>query len=331
MADKTLRGMEVKVGALILAAVLLLVGFLILLGDFSCRERQPLLVDFPNSGDLKVGAPVKVSGVTVGKVADVDLWAGRRDPEHGNKTVQVRARLELDTDALRMLHRDARFYISTLGVLGEKYVEIDPGTPEAEALGPGDVVDGIGPLRLEVVGADATDTLADVSAIIKENRQSLKDAIAGIARLANHADEMLVENREAVKQAVDNLNRVTGALATGTGDGAELAGVVASLRGLAGTLDRELRPVAARLPAIAEKLDRALGEGADLAAEARVVVAKAGPDIQGIVGDVRTLSRNAVDGKGTIGALLSDREIFDDLIALLKDIKRHPWKLLLKD
>lgn len=331
MAEKSLRSMEVRVGGLILAAVALLVAFLILLGDFSCRERDPLFVDFPNSGDLKTGAPVKVSGVTVGKVATVELWAGRRDAAHGNKPVQVRAHLNIDTDALRMLHEDARFYISTLGVLGEKYVEIDPGTPEAPALKAGDVVEGIGPLRLEVVGASATDTLDDVSAIIKENRQPLKEAIAAIGRLATTADAMLAENRASVKQAVDNLSQVTGALATGTGDGGDLRGIVASLRGLADTLDRNVKPVAVRLPAIADRLDRVLTEGGDLAAEARVVVSDVRPGIAGIVGDVRTLSRNAVDGKGTIGGLLGDREIYDDLIALLKDIKRHPWKLLLKD
>ncbi len=331
MADKSLRSMEVKVGGLILAAVALLVAFLILLGDFSCRDRQSLFVDFPNSGDLKTGAPVKVSGVTVGKIGSVELWAGRRDPAHGNKAVQVRAQLNLNTEALLMLHRDARFYISTLGVLGEKYVEIDPGTPEEPKLQADDVVDGIGPLRLEIVGASATDTLADVSGILKENRQNVKDAIAAIARLAITADAMLTENRESVKQAVDHLNQVAGALATGTGDGGDLRGIVVSLRGLADTLDRNVKPIAVRLPSIADKLDRALTEGGDLMAEARVVVADVRPGVAGIVGDVRTLSRNAVDGKGTIGALLSDREIYDDLIAIMKDIKRHPWKLLLKD
>jgi len=32
-----------------------------------------------------------------------------------------------------------------------------------------------------------------------------------------------------------------------------------------------------------------------------------------------------------VGGLLTEREIYDDLVALMKDIKRHPWRLLLKD
>jgi hypothetical protein len=32
-----------------------------------------------------------------------------------------------------------------------------------------------------------------------------------------------------------------------------------------------------------------------------------------------------------VGGLLSDREIYDDLVAFMKDVKRHPWKLLLKE
>ncbi len=331
MADRPLRSMEVKVGALILSAVLLLVAFLILLGDFSCRDRSPLMVDFPNSGDLKTGAPVKISGVTVGKVTAVELWGGRRDPERDNKPVQVRARLTIDSASFVMLRQDSRLHITTLGILGEKYVEIDPGTPEALPLKPGQVVDGVSPMRFELMGANANETIARVSALLQDNQQGIRDAIDGIGRLANQVDEVVGENRDDIRQIVGNLNRVSAALAIGTGDGGDLRGIVASLRSLSDTLDRGVRPVVARLPAIADNLDRTLTEGHGLVTDARAVVSDGRQGITGILGDVRTLSRNAVDGKGTIGALLADREIYDDLIAIMKDLKRHPWKLLLKD
>ena len=51
--------------------------------------------------------PVKVAGVTVGKVAEVKLWGGQPDPDRGNRPVQVRVRLKISPDALRMLHDDA--------------------------------------------------------------------------------------------------------------------------------------------------------------------------------------------------------------------------------
>ena len=37
------------------------------------------------------------------------------------------------------------------------------------------------------------------------------------------------------------------------------------------------------------------------------------------------------DGEGMIGALLNDREMYDDVWEMMKDFKRHPWKFLWKE
>jgi phospholipid/cholesterol/gamma-HCH transport system substrate-binding protein len=36
-------------------------------------------------------------------------------------------------------------------------------------------------------------------------------------------------------------------------------------------------------------------------------------------------------GEGTVGALLQDEEVYDDLKELIRDLKRHPWKLIWED
>ncbi len=330
MADRA-RAMEVKVGGLILTAVLLLVGFLVLLGDFQCREQILVRVDFPTSADLKTGAPVKFSGVTVGKVARVDLWGGLPDPEADNRPVGVRVTLKLDPTAVRLLRADATFRITTLGILGEKYVEIFPGTPEAPQVGTERPFIGVGPMNLDAVGADASSLVVDIAGVLHENRQNLKESIDGIKRLVTHVDEVLQENRPGIQAVVANLERLSKGLNEGTRDGAEIRDTLVAVRTLAEHLDKGIAPTLASLPDAVRKVDRLADQGASLAGELLTVVSGARPEIATLLANVKFLSQNLRDGKGSVGALLSDRELYDDLIALMKDVKRHPWKLLLKE
>ena len=63
------RATELKVGILIAAALVILVAFIFVLGNFSLRSGYTLYVDYRFSGNIREGAPVKVSGIKVGKVA----------------------------------------------------------------------------------------------------------------------------------------------------------------------------------------------------------------------------------------------------------------------
>jgi phospholipid/cholesterol/gamma-HCH transport system substrate-binding protein len=47
--------------------------------------------------------------------------------------------------------------------------------------------------------------------------------------------------------------------------------------------------------------------------------------------DAQKLSGGVREGKGTLGALLSDQDLYDDLRELLADLRRHPWKVIWKE
>ncbi len=322
--------MEVKVGALILASLALLVGFVLLLGDFRCSDNAVLYMDVPTSGNLKTGAPVKVSGVTVGQVARVDLWGGQRDPEHGGRPVQVRVTLKVRGDVPGMLHEDARFFITTLGALGEKYVEVDPGSPDRAVLASGAVVEGVGPMRLELLGQDAGTIARELSALLRENREEVRTTIRTGRELMASAAAILAENRDdlratlsAARETLQNLARVSRALAEAAGDGADLKRIVASARAVAEKVETAVAPALDRIPGVLDRVGQTLDEAAGLLAEGR-------PKVMATLDHVEHLARSARDGKGSLGALLSDREMYDDLVELLKDIKRNPWKLFMK-
>ena len=107
--------LEIKVGALIALTLALVVFFLFLLGSFSFQRTYKLKVDFDFSGNLQVGAPVKISGIKMGKVEEVDFLGGKFDPAV-NRRVQVRVTLQINDKAKDAIHDDAEFFINTQGV-----------------------------------------------------------------------------------------------------------------------------------------------------------------------------------------------------------------------
>ena len=121
------RGIEIKVGIMVVAAAALLAGFVIVLGNVSFAKGYRFFVDFNFSGNIQSGAPVKISGIKVGKVDEVLFLGGRIDPQT-QRRVQVRLKVWVEQRVRDAIRQDADFYINTQGVLGEQYLEIVPGS-----------------------------------------------------------------------------------------------------------------------------------------------------------------------------------------------------------
>jgi phospholipid/cholesterol/gamma-HCH transport system substrate-binding protein len=83
-----------------------------------------IFADFNEIAQLKIRAPVMIAGVKVGEVADIALTADHR----ARVTMDLREDLKLDVDASAS--------VVTAGVLGERYVVLQPGGSD-KLLGPG--------------------------------------------------------------------------------------------------------------------------------------------------------------------------------------------------
>ena len=116
------KSVETLVGIFVLLGMLGLV-FLALkaanLGTFSSGETYAVTAYFDNIGALKVRAPVRSAGVTVGRVASIRL-----DPKLYQGVVQ----LDIQKDV--QFPTDSSFRILTSGLLGDQYVGVEPGAQE---------------------------------------------------------------------------------------------------------------------------------------------------------------------------------------------------------
>ena len=125
------RSIETLVGLFVLLGIAGIV-FLALkaanLASFSSGDTYAVVAKFDNIGGLKVRAPVRSAGVTVGRVASITLDA---------KSYQGVVRLEVDKQV--QFPKDSSARILTAGLLGDQYVGLEPGGDEKN-LAAGDVI-----------------------------------------------------------------------------------------------------------------------------------------------------------------------------------------------
>jgi phospholipid/cholesterol/gamma-HCH transport system substrate-binding protein len=128
-SQKQLKWSQLKVGVTVLAASLVL-GILILLmsgtGGFF-TPKLTLKSYFDNAGGLREGAPVRLQGVDIGNVTAIHVVS---DPVRRLTPVEVT--LKVNTKYHPNLRQDSVTLLTTAGVLGETYIDID----SAKAVGP---------------------------------------------------------------------------------------------------------------------------------------------------------------------------------------------------
>ena len=136
--------LEVKVGFFVVIALVCLVGFIFSISDFSVfKKGDGLWVKFQYANGLKKGAPVRVAGVDAGHIRQIAVEYNRAT-HHSDVTVDVWLAEGHSIPA------DSTFLINQLGLLGEKYLEIMPGSAAA-LLSAGATVRGEDPVPMETI------------------------------------------------------------------------------------------------------------------------------------------------------------------------------------
>jgi phospholipid/cholesterol/gamma-HCH transport system substrate-binding protein len=333
--------MEARVGLLVLLAMGLLGAFVFVLGGVSFADGYPIFADFDNPGSVQVGAPVRIGGVKVGRVEEVTYLGGRLDPATGRRPL-VRLRLGIDREVEDTIHDDALFYVTSQGVLGEQFVAIDPGTADHPVLAEGSIVQGVDPPRLDLALALGYELLEELVEGVRANRDELGGLLDDVVSLIHVLRDLLEGNRDRVDHILENVDTATDegvALLRGAREtyveGPRPQRILARVEHLVGTLDREAEPI--------------LRDVHEVSASARETLATIGPterqeiqdtihaaarisgDVETAAVDARDLVHHVREGEGTIGALLIDEEIYDDLQEMIRDLKHNPWKFFWRE
>lgn len=336
------RSIEVKVGALILVSLAILGGFILVMGGLSFEKTYSVFVDFDNPGGLQSGASVRVAGVKVGSVKELAFLGGKVDPKTGRRTL-VRAKVAIEERVRDAIHSDADFYVTTQGVLGEQFLAIEPGSPDKPVLAESAIVKGIDPPRLDLFLAKAYELLDTTVQGIKNNRELLGDIATNTAGLLKGLNVLVTDNRERIDRIVANVEEMSAEAKLLTHDARinyvdspKLAHTIDNVEKLtteihddAGPMLRDAREALANLNRVSktvgdekeqDKIRKMLTDVAQLAERANATAA----DAQVIVAHIKK-------GEGTVGALVMDEQIYDEMQEMVRDLKHNPWKFLWRE
>lgn len=181
---------ETKVGLLSVGALFALVLFGYWVGLFNPFSNQrELHVMYNYAGGIEVGSPVRVMGIKVGKVSSIDFLPEFKT--ESGELVQLRVSVTIDNKAWRSIRTDSRFYINLAGVIGEKFLEISPGSSTAAELTTGQVVRGEDPPRIDQLISQSYGLAGKIIEVIEKNEGSVTNTIAQVDKLLTNFNKTL--------------------------------------------------------------------------------------------------------------------------------------------
>lgn len=176
---------ELKVGVFILIGILMLFMVVFSMGDINVTKSvYRINVIFNFASGISLSAPVRLAGVNVGQIEAIKII-------HDPKDNKVKAELRAWIDKSAAIEEDSRITINTLGLLGEKYLEIFPGTPGKPMLQDGAVVIGDDPIAMEKV----TENLVNLTDSVKGVVDSTKVVMDRLKNGEGTVGKLLVEEK----------------------------------------------------------------------------------------------------------------------------------------
>ncbi len=176
---------ELKVGVFILIGVAILFIIVFSIGDINLSKTgYKVKVLFNFASGIGPSAPVRLAGVGIGQVQGIQIIHDEVD----NKT---KAELTVWVNDGMKIEEDAVVTINTLGLLGEKYLEINPGTPGTPVVKPNGVLVGKDPVPMEKI----TENLAALSDSVRAIVDKIKAGDGTIGKLLT--DDAIYDNLEA--------------------------------------------------------------------------------------------------------------------------------------
>ena len=338
------RTSDVKVGLFVFTGLVLTALVIFLIGD----ERRlfssavTFTTKFSDVQGLKDGAPIRMGGIDIGHVADVGYG---KDPL--DTTIYVT--LSVVRSEAGRVKQDSVAKIATKGLLGDKMIEITKGEAR-EAIPPGGEIQAEEPgdmfNKVSGMAGKAETTMQNIerlSAELANERlhRDLRDGVASAAALLKDvnagdgfARKLLVDKEESerISRLIANLDRTSAEMTvtlrsinhilarvqTGPGFahdvvyGAGPTKEIAQFGSAAQEVALTLKGIRESDSLVHDAMFGGKGDGAQALANVTAITA----DLRVIVADIRK-------GKGTVGALLVDPSVYDDLKTVLGNVQRN--------
>ncbi len=256
------------------------------------------------------GAFITLSGLKVGVVGKMELTT--RENEQG-----VLIQLKIDKDYRRYVTASSVAQIKTMGVLGDKYVDISMGKSGEPPLKPGDFIRTRTSVNMDAVMSDAAESVAQLKQVLANLNTLTGQTVKGEGVLGKvFNDKRLADD---LQTTLHNTKRLTDGLQKGRGSAGKLLSD--------SSLYQALLATTRHLETITGKIARGKGNLGQAVNDSTLY-----PRIKSVLAQTDSLLKG-INGPGTVGTLIRDKEFYNQLLDLTRklrilteDIKKHPEK-----
>jgi phospholipid/cholesterol/gamma-HCH transport system substrate-binding protein len=320
---------RVRVGALIAAGLGILCFAILTIGhgaQFFTRT-EILQAHFERIEGLQTGAPVTLSGVRIGAVESIMFPP---EPENG----YVIVRIWVEQSAAERVRTDSLMQIHSMGLLGDKFVALTPGTAAAPPATPDTVLASINPIDYEAIlqreGTD--DLIANVMAISGSLRAILASIETGhglVSELVRGEDANEPRHRltlESIQITLDHVDKLSVALSQvmdRVNQGQGLVGAMLSdetngkqfLDNIEQTTTK-IRETSARMDTLIARFDKANGILPQLM-ENKEFSDDVLPNLRQSSRDLKDILQKINSRRGTAGMLVNDPTLYNQLAGFM--------------
>ncbi len=195
----------VKIGIFIFLAISILVLGIFMLGDKDALFSSTFEVRayFHDIQGLKSGATVRLSGIDVGTVTDIEIV--------DDTTGRVEVKMDIKEDVARFIKNDTKASIETEGLVGNKVVVLKIGSSAAEQVKPGGVIQAKDPVGF----AEVIEETQGIMQYTKEVTKDLSEIVARVNRGEGSIGKLLVDEQlykdatNLTKRADESLQEIT--------------------------------------------------------------------------------------------------------------------------
>ena len=263
-------------------------------------KRITLISYFDNAGGLRVGAPVRLSGVDIGNVSAI-----RVVNDKDKRITPVEIVMKVSTKYGFNLRRDSVTSLDTAGVLGETFLDID----SSQAIGPlaqdGDTLPILQHPDFNEVVRSSQSTLQNMDALLKRADRILAFAESGKGSLGKLIYDPSLYDQ--ISQMVKQFQGVVDEIAKGQGSLGKLINSNDAYDKFIATLDK--------MNAVVDDLQAGKGTAGKLLKDPVLF-----DNTNKAMANVRQLTDDINAGKGAIGKMTHDQEFADHLQTLMNNL-----------
>lgn len=339
---------ELKAGIFVATTLFFIAALILIMG----KERQIFAKQsefhayFRDVKGLSVGAPVRLGGLSIGRVADVEF-------DKKSKDFKVHVTLLINDKFLDRVKPDSTVMIDTQGLLGDRYVSLTPGNSEESAI-PGSQLVSSEVVEFNQILQRAQAAVENTTQITEQINTSLKGLSPQTFSDLGSAARTIAELLSAIKSENGFAHRLIYSESDGkklmssiTSAGEDIAGIINETRNGKGLLHAlvyepsgertvsELSKASQNVSKASEQITYLLSqarEGNGLIHDLIYTPIEPGAIAKRLEQILLSFAKSAenfksasdalVNGTGTLGALLVDPKLYDNLVEVTDGAKR---------